>query len=82
MAIWKTLAENLIVCAFMISAWAHLHPKLENRFGLQRSTLFGIWMGLTVVVSMVFGVEIKPGVLIDFRTAVISMAALFRWRPL
>jgi len=77
MAIWKTLAENLIVCAFMISAWAHLHPKLENRFGLQRSTLFGIWMGLTVVVSMVFGVEIKPGVLIDFRTAVISMAALF-----
>lgn len=77
MSIWQQLIENLAVTALILSLWAHFHPRVEKSLRLSRPVLFGIWMGIAAVVSMMFSVHIAPGVFADFRNAIVSMSGLF-----
>lgn len=77
MNIWHELIENLAVAALLLSVWAQFHPRLEKRFGVSRTVLFGLWMGFAAIVSMLLSIQIEPGVFIDFRNAIVSMSGLF-----
>lgn len=74
---WQEILENLAIVALLVSTWAAFHPRVETVLPLARSTIFGFWMGCSVIISIALSVEIQPGILLDFRSAVVAMSGLF-----
>jgi diguanylate cyclase (GGDEF)-like protein/PAS domain S-box-containing protein len=80
-AMWQHLTANLVAVALFVSGWNYVQPWLEGRSQKFRLLAFGCIMGWGALTSMLLSVELRPGVLLDFRTSLVATAGLFAGLP-
>ncbi|MCG5242054.1 ATP-binding protein [Azospirillum doebereinerae] len=71
------LAQNLAASAFVVLAYTFVVRRPEGWGNLKRQGVFGLFMGLTAVFSMMHPIHIGPGIFIDARTPLVGLTALF-----
>jgi len=71
------LAENIAASAFVVLAYTFIVRRTGGWAGLTRQIVFGLFMGLTAIFSMVHPIHVGPGIFIDARSALIGLTALF-----
>jgi diguanylate cyclase (GGDEF)-like protein/PAS domain S-box-containing protein len=74
---WQLLAGNLAVVALFVLAWAHVRFWLRGVPGMARSALFGLFMGLGAISTMLMAAEVAPGRFLDLRLSLVSVSAFF-----
>lgn len=74
---WQMLAGNLAVVALFVLGWAHMRFWLRGVPGPARAILFGLFMGLGAVCSMLMAAEIYDGSYLDLRLSLIAVSAFF-----
>lgn len=74
---WQMLAGNLAVVALFVLAWAHARFWLRGARGVTRAALFGTFMGLGAVSTMLMAAEIVPGRFLDLRLSLVALSAFF-----
>jgi hypothetical protein len=70
---WQLLAGNLAVVALFVLAWAHVRFWLRGVPGVARSALFGLFMGLGAISTMLMAAEVAPGRFHDIRHTLVSV---------
>jgi diguanylate cyclase (GGDEF)-like protein/PAS domain S-box-containing protein len=75
--VWQVLVANLAVVSLFISVWAHVQNFLEMRSPRYREMLFALFMGAGAVATMSLPVELQPGMHVDLRNAIVSLAGYF-----
>src|SRR5438552_2102160 len=71
------LLANLAIVAAVVAVWTNFRdrlPKLNLRF---QSCVFGVVMGTGAVISMMLPFEVRPGLIVDLRTALLAIAGFF-----
>ncbi|MBP2228275.1 PAS domain S-box-containing protein [Azospirillum agricola] len=71
------LAENIAASAFVVLAYTFIVRRSSGWGNLARQGLFGLFMGLTAIFSMVHPIHVGPGIFIDARAPLIGLTALF-----
>jgi len=71
------LAQNIAASAFVVLAYTFIVRRPEGWSHLKRQGVFGLFMGLTAVFSMMHPIHIGPGIFIDARTPLVGLTALF-----
>lgn len=74
--IWHFLGGNLAAVGLVISMWVHVSARLRALPKLQEQCLWGGFIGIAVMTSMLMSVELRPGIFIDLRS-LIATAGLF-----
>ena len=74
---WQMLAGNLAVVALFVLAWAHARFWLRGVPGAARAALFGLFMGLGAIASMLMAAEVLPGRYLDLRLSLVAVSAFF-----
>jgi len=74
---WQMLAGNLAVVALFVLAWAHARFWLRGVPGATRALLFGLFMGLGAVSSMLMAAEVLPGRYLDLRLSLVAVSSFF-----
>lgn len=77
MSPWQVLAGDLAVVSLFVLGWGHARFWLRNVPGIGRSALFGLAMGLGAIASMMMAAEVRPGVYLDLRLALVVVSAFF-----
>lgn len=76
-AIWQDLVGNVAVVVLFIFAWAEGHKLLSGTARFWHRLTFALWFGAGAVATMLLAVQLSPGVYIDLRVTMISLAAYF-----
>ncbi|PWC34761.1 ATP-binding protein [Azospirillum sp. TSO35-2] len=71
------LAENIAASAFVVLAYTFLIRRSDCGRDLTRQFAFGAVMALTAVFSMIHPIHVGPGLIIDARSPLVGLAALF-----
>ncbi|MFD1625948.1 ATP-binding protein [Azospirillum griseum] len=71
------LAENIAASAFVVLAYTVIIRSLAGWNHHLRQGLFGLFMGLTIIFTMVHPIHIQPGVFIDARSPLVGLTTLF-----
>ncbi|MFA6154659.1 diguanylate cyclase [Mesorhizobium sp.] len=74
---WSELLANLAVVAMFVSVWIHTHVWLDRMAALTRATAFGLLMGVGAVILMLTPMQLQPGILVDLRGTMITLAGFF-----
>ncbi len=71
------LAENIAASAFVVLAYTFIVRRSDGWGHQARQGVFGLFMGLTAVFSMVHPIHFGPGIFFDARSPLIGLTALF-----
>lgn len=74
---WHELTANLAVLAITFAAWAIALERLSGHGRRSRDAALGLFMGLGAVTSMIFAIEVHPGMILDLRAVPLTVAGLF-----
>ncbi len=77
MPIWQDLFGNLAAVALSIFIWEWANTRFECKTKLRYNLAFGATMGLSAVASMMMAVHLPDGLILDFRSALVSIAGFF-----
>ena len=76
-ASWQGLLQNLAILAILVSVWTHWLDWIEGKAKWRRE-VFGIGLAAAgVILLMQVPLEIRPGVFVDLRGALIALAGFF-----
>lgn len=71
------LAENIAASAFVVLAYTFIIRRSDGWGRRIRQCVFGLFMGLTVIFTMVHPINIQPGIFIDARSPLVGLTTLF-----
>ncbi len=71
------LAENIAASAFVVLAYTFIIRRSDGWDRPIRQGMFGLFMGLTVIFTMVHPINIQPGIFIDARSPLVGLTTLF-----
>ena len=76
-ASWQDLLQNLAILAIFVSVWTHVVDRIDGKAQWHRE-VFGIGLSAAgVILLMQVPFEIRPGVFVDLRGALIALAGFF-----
>ncbi len=76
-ASWQQLLQNLAILAILVSVWTHGLDRIDGKARWYREA-FGIGLSAAgVILLMQVPLEIRPGVFVNLRGALIALAAFF-----
>ena len=75
--VWQDLVGNIAVVVLFIFAWAEGQKWLAGSARFWHQLAFALWFGAGAVSTMLLAVQLSPGVYIDLRVTMISLAAFF-----
>lgn len=78
---WQILAGNLAVVALFVLIWAQSGYWLKRVRAPYRHFLFALTMGIGATATMAMAVEVVPGLFLDLRVALLTLAAFFGGWP-
>src|ERR1700712_1121428 len=73
---WQGLLSSMAVVGAIASGWTYVRTYLPAS-PFRQSLIFGAFMGIGTVLSMLTNFEAEPGVYFDLRSALISVAGFF-----
>ncbi|RYE59644.1 MAG: PAS domain S-box protein, partial [Hyphomicrobiales bacterium] len=76
-SVWQALVGNFAVVIVFIFAWCEAQLWLDSRSRRIRRIAFALWFGAGAIATMLLAVPIAPGVYIDLRITMVSLAGFF-----
>jgi diguanylate cyclase (GGDEF)-like protein/PAS domain S-box-containing protein len=80
-AFWLGMLSNMAMVGAIVSVWTHARGILDKAKPVPQSFIFGLTMGIGVVLSMLMNVQIEPGLYVDLRAPLLAVAGLFGGAP-
>ena len=74
---WQGLLSDMALLAALVSVWTNARDQLRISNPRLLALCFGAFMGAGAVLSMVMGLELRPGLFVDMRAPLIAMAGFF-----
>lgn len=76
-AVWQDLVGNIAVVILFIFGWAEGQKWLEGSKRFWHQLAFALWFGVGGVLTILLAVQVSPGVFIDLRVTMITLATFF-----
>lgn len=76
-SVWQALVGNFAVVIVFIFTWCEAQHWLDARSPRVRSAIFALWFGAGAIATMLLAVPLAPGVYLDLRITMVSLAGFF-----